>query len=148
MTPENVSSRVYNNKKLGHGFVKEEAKIIDAITTPKKEIKNVLDDIISKVEKKNDPKPSKQKKMIFDEEEEEEKEVVGKKVPIVLNSTDIAKFQLYMEIGRGKIFSYEQINGLKKLFDNDKHINKTMKKSEIEKYLVKTYKTNFPITKK
>ena len=58
------SARKINNKKIGDGYVKEEAKIIDE----RQEVKNALDDIINKV-KKGHKAPSKEKKMEFHEKE-------------------------------------------------------------------------------
>ena len=90
--------------------------------------------------------PSKENRMEFDTESDDEPK--GKRVPIQFNSTDIAKFYEFMNVGKGKKMTEERINGIKKLFDNDENIKIGMTKLQIEKYLAKVYKTNFAINNK
>ena len=147
-------SRKSNSKKLGEGYVKEEAKIIDEYVTPKKEPNSKLKKIQSIVDEETqihkdvyqEPTTNKkEQKMEFDESDDEP---TGKKVPIQFNSTDIAKYYDYMEVGKGKRLTNEKIKGIRKLFNNDDEIKDGMTKLQIEKYLTKTYKPNFAINKK
>ena len=142
-------------KNQGEGYVKEEAKIIDELVSPskkeRKEIhklaKNTVGNIIEKAQISATKKlvEPKENKMEFDAESDEPK---GKRVPIQFNSTDIAKFYEFMNVGKGKKMTEERINGIKKLFDNDENIKIGMTKLQIEKYLAKVYKTNFAINNK
>ena len=89
-----------------------------------------------------EPTPSKkEKKMEFDESDEPK----GKRVPINLEPDEVQKFYTLMKGGK---FNDDRIKEIKKLFDNDENIVRSMTKKELELYIKETYKLNFDIIKK
>ena len=65
----------------------------------------------------------------------------------LINDDQKAEYYELMKLGNVKKYTDEKIAGLRKLFDNDETIDKSLTKLKLESYLTKTYKTNFAITK-
>ena len=86
--------------------------------------------------------------MVFDEDESDNDEttIKGLKTHINFDEERINHFRELMLFGHNKAIKEASIEVLQWMFDDNK-IKVSMTKAEIEKYIEKTYETNFKVKK-
>ena len=151
---EEKSKRRRNEKQLGEGYVKEEAKIIEE--SKKAKFKKFRDVLVKNANAKKNkmvfdeaspPLPPSSKKgatKLNDDDDEElpsapEK---GKKILINFGSEDKVNIEMLLKPGKGKKISNPDIATIRKLFDNDKNIEDNMSLVQLKAYIKYAYKSN------
>ena len=145
-----------NEKQLGEGYVKEEAKIIEESKESKKEPNKKVKDNFKKI-RKSLVEHSKEKKMEFDkaapplppsskkgndDDDEQLPSAPGKKILRNFGSEDKVNIEMLLKPGKGKKISNQDIATIRELFDNDKNIENNMSLVQLKAYIKYAYKSN------